>query len=174
MLPMLRVVIARQWLHLAIGTALTVAAGAASAEDGLQPRADEARWYFQTSVYTKHYHEDPRHNNHQHLLNLERWNAEGNGFGIAFFDNSFNQPSQYVYGGKFWRPLDSAPLFHFKLTAGLINGYKGEYQNKIPYNGHGIAPAILPAVGFSGERFATEAVLFWNVGAMITVGIYLN
>jgi hypothetical protein len=155
--------------------ALTIAGGVQAAEDeSSEPQGEGARWIFQTSVYTRHYHEDPRHNNHQHLLNLERWSAAGNGLGIALFDNSFGQPSQYVYGGKFWRPLDSAPLVHVKLTAGLISGYKGEYQDKIPYNGHGIAPAVLPSIGISGRRFSAEAVILWNVGAMITVGMLLN
>jgi hypothetical protein len=161
-------------LRLGLGIALMASAGLAAAEDAPPPPEDEARWYFQTSVYTRHYHEDPAHNNHQHLINIERWSAAGNGFGVALFDNSFGQPSQYVYGGKFWRPFGSAPLVHVKLTAGLLNGYKGDYQDKIPYNSRGIAPAILPSVGISGERFATEVVLLWNNGAMFTVGVFLN
>lgn len=166
----------RQLLRLALGTALAVAAGLAAADDepASPPAANEARWYFQTSYYTRHFHEDPAHNNHQHLLNLERWGVSGYGFGVALFDNSFGQPSQYVYGGRLWRPLDGAPLVYFKLTAGLLNGYKGEYQDKVPYNHGGISPAILPAIGLSGRRFATEVVLFGNSGAMFTVGVFLN
>jgi len=168
---MIRAPVRKVLLAIAFGAA---AAGVDAAEDAASPQSREARWLFQTSVYTRHYHFDPRHNNHQRLLNLERWSAAGNGLGIAFFDNSFGQPSQYVYGGKFWRPLDSAPLLHLKLTAGLISGYKDEYQDKIPYNRNGIAPAVLPSVGISGRRFSTEVVLLWNAGAMFTVGVYLN
>jgi len=160
--------------RLALLVCLAAAGNVRAAEDASTAQPDDARWLFQTSAYTRHYHFDPRHNNHQHLLNLERWSAAGNGLGIAFFDNSFGQPSQYVYGGKLWRPVDSAPLLHLKLTAGLISGYKGEYQDKIPYNRNGIAPAVVPSVGISGRRFATEVVLLWNAGAMVTVGVYLN
>lgn len=168
---MIRAAAGKALLLLAFGAAAT---GVAAAEGDASPQADDARWLFQTSAYTRHYHFDPRHNNHQHLLNLERWSAAGSGLGIAFFDNSFGQPSQYVYGGKLWRPLDSAPLVHVKLTAGLISGYKGEYQDKIPYNRNGIAPAVVPSVGLSGRRFTGEVVLLWNAGAMVTVGVYLN
>lgn len=167
--------IGRTLLRSAVGIVLSLAAGLAAATDEPAPSpAGEPRWYFQTSVYTRHYHPDPNHNNHQQLLDLERWYPSGYGFGVAVFDNSFNQPSQYVYGGRFWRPFDSAPLVHVKLTAGLLNGYKDEYQDKIPYNSRGIAPAILPSIGLSGQRFATEVVLLWNNGAIFTVGVFLN
>jgi len=166
---------ARALIRLALTLAVAAGANARASEDDSALGVDDARWLFQTSVYTRHYRFDPRHNNHQHLLNLERWGAAGNGLGVAFFDNSFGQPSQYVYGGKFWRPFDSSvPLLHVKLTAGLISGYKGEYQDKIPYNRNGIAPAIIPSVGLSGRRFTGEVVLLWNAGAMVTFGVYLN
>jgi len=165
----------RALIRLAMAVGLAAGANVRAAEDDWALRANDARWLFQTSVYTRHYHYDPRHNNHQRLLNLERWNSAGNGLGVALFDNSFGQPSQYVYGGKFWRPFDgSAPLLHMKLTAGLISGYKGEYQDKIPYNRNGIAPAIIPSIGLSGRRYTGEVVLLWNAGAMVTFGVYLN
>jgi len=135
--------------------------------------AEDARWYFQTSATTRHFRYDPRHNNHPNLINVERWSGR-DAIGLAFFDNSFDQPSQYVYWGRLWRPLDSAPLVHVKLTAGLLHGYKVEYRDKIPYNSRGIAPSILPAVGVSGKRFAGEVVLLWRVGAMVTVGVYFE
>lgn len=171
---MIGAAIARELPRLALIVVLVLAAGLAAADDEPVAPGDEARWYFQTSVYTVHYHPDPNHNNHQQLLNLERWGMSGYGLGVAFFDNSFDQPSQYVYGGRFWRPFDSAPLVHVKLTAGLLNGYKDQYQDKIPYNSRGIAPAILPSIGFSGRRFATEVILLWNNGALFTVGVFLN
>jgi hypothetical protein len=133
---------------------------------------DSPRWYFQTSYYTRHYSPDPRHLNDQRLVNFERLIGNDNLYGAAFFDNSFNQPSQYVYVGRRWRPFESAEIVHVKLTAGVLHGYKGEFQDKIPFNGRGIAPAILPAVGISGNRFATEVVLFWTAGAMFTAGVF--
>lgn len=144
----------------------------ASGEDTPAPEPAGARWYLQTSYYTKHFHSDPAHNNHQHLVNLERIGADNALVGGAFFYNSFDQPTEYVYVGKLWRPFDRAPLVHFKLTGGLIHGYKQDYRDKIPYNQHGIAPAILPAIGISGKNFATEAVFFGIAGVMLTAGFY--
>ncbi len=155
-------------LALAVCAALPPLAAA-----GETPSPDQSqRWYFQTSYYTRHYSPDPRHLNDQNLINFERLTASNNLYGAAFFDNSFNQPSQYVYVGRRWRPFENAELVHFKLTAGVLHGYKGEFQDKVPFNGRGISPAILPSIGLSGNRFATEIVLFWTAGAMFTAGVF--
>ena len=70
-----------------------------------------------------------------------RWLA-----GAAVFDNSFGQDSQFLYVGKSW-PIAGSEHFYFKLMGGLLHGYKEPYEDKIPLNGLGIAPAIVPAVG---------------------------
>jgi hypothetical protein len=167
--------IGRQSFRLALGAIAAIASFTATAENESidAPRADSIRWYFQTSVYTRHYRADPGHNNHQNLFNVERWAAEDYALGAALFDNSFGQPTQYLYVGKLWRPLDAAPL-HVKLTGGVMHGYKDEYRDKVPHNTRGIAPVILPSVGLSGRRYAAEAILLWRVGAMFTVGVYLD
>ena len=136
------------------------------------------RFYFQTSVYTVHFSSDPAHDNTQRLLNLEwrlnqRW-LEGQWLvGAAVFDNSFGQNSEYIYGGLLWRPIESSQPFYLKLTAGVIHGYKGDYQNKIPYNSSGYAPGILPSMGYCYNRFCSELVLFGTAGLMLTVGATL-
>ncbi len=136
----------------------------AQAEDG-------ARWLLQTSVYTKHFTPSPEHNNNQKLVNLEYQRPDKIVLGAAAFDNSFGQPSQYVYLGKLWRPLESAPMLHVKLTGGLIHGYKDKYRDKIPYNGSGIAPAIIPMIGLSGKHISGEVMLFGTAGVMVAVGV---
>ena len=134
--------------------------------------ADEKDYsiYFQTSVYTAHFHSDPDHNDHQRLLNLEWRKNTGTVWGAAYFRNSFDQPSEYVYGGKIFRPFDSQQNAYFKLTGGLVHGYKGEYQDKIPFNSSGVAPVILPAAGFSYKNITTELTLFGDAGLMVTLG----
>ncbi|MDV7392104.1 hypothetical protein RZS08_12145, partial [Arthrospira platensis SPKY1] len=112
-----------------------------------------------TSLYTRHYSDDPRHNNHQRMVNLE-WIASseyGPGWtdrafahapqtrwlvGAAAFRNSFGQDSTYLYGG-FRRELSSSEntSTYVKLTGGLLHGYRGEFRDKIPFNNLGIAPA---------------------------------
>lgn len=148
-------------------TALTYAADAPAPLD-----APMARWHFQTSLYTKHFNPDPKHTNHQRLIGVERWSENNWLIGGAWFRNSFDQPSQYLYVGKVWRPLDSYPLVHLKLTGGLLHGYKGEFRDKIPFNGSGIAPALLPSIGLSGKRFTADLVIFGTAGAMLAVGVF--
>jgi hypothetical protein len=136
------------------------------------------RFYIQTSVASVHFNPDPDHVNKQDLFNAEyrfdsfwlggQWIA-----GAAFFKNSFGQPSQYVYGGWLVRPFESAQPFYFKITAGALHGYEEPYEDKIPFNSSGVAPAILPSAGYCYNRFCSEFVLFGTAGAMLTLGMTL-
>lgn len=143
------------------------------AADGDIEAAVRNRWLVQTSLYTKHFHPDVQHVNHQRLVNLEYQRADNWLAGVAFFRNSFGQPSEYLYLGKLWRPF-SAQAVHVKLTGGLLHGYKGEFRDKIPFNKSGIAPALLPSIGYSTRRFTSEFILFGTNGMMFTLGMYLN
>lgn len=133
--------------------------------------AEDHRWLLQTSAYTTHFHDNPEHNNHQHLVSLEYQRSDQWVIGGSAFDNSFGQPAQYAYIGRLFRPLDSAPLVHFKLTGGLIHGYKDQYKDKIPLNSQGVAPAIIPAIGLSGKHLSGEVNFFGLAGLMVTMGV---
>jgi hypothetical protein len=136
------------------------------------------RFYIQTSVYTVHFSSDPDHDNTQALIYGEyryptRW-LEGQPLvGAAFFDNSFGQSSQFVFGGLLWRPSEKVPEFYIKVAAGVLHGYKDEFQDKIPMNSSGFAPAIVPAVGYCYKRFCGEMILFGTAGLLWTVGMTL-
>ncbi len=130
------------------------------------------RWYFQTTAYTRHFSPSPQHVNHQRMLNFEYWGPDKWIWGASFLRNSFGQPSQYIYTGRLWRPFDSAPLVHVKLTGGVLHGYKGEFRDKISFNHYGYAPALIPSIGLSGKRFATEFVLLGAGAMFITAGIF--
>jgi hypothetical protein len=153
------------------------AGGVASPWSAPEPwRTD--RFYLQTSLYTVHFHPDPNHVNQQNLINVDyrfdshKWGGQWLA-GVAIFDNSFGQPSQYVYGGWLARPFESAQPFYFKITAGVLNGYKPPYDNKIPFNDSGVAPGIVPSFGYCYHRFCSELVLFGTAGAMLTLGATL-
>ena len=133
---------------------------------------DGARWLVQTSIYTVHFSADSQHNDHQKLVNLEYQRADWTVMGAAAFDTSFSQHAQYVYYGKLWRPIESEPLLHLKLTGGLIHGYKDRFRDKIPFNGSGVAPAIIPSIGLSGKNFNGDVVLFGTAGLMVTIGAF--
>lgn len=127
----------------------------------------------QTSLYTRHFSPDPEHTNQQNLLGLElhtpsRWLA-----GAAWFQNSFDQSSVYLYAGHelpLWEPAPGVML-RAKLTGGLLHGYRGEYRDKIPFNRYKIAPALLPSIGVRWHRFESDVIVFGTAGAMLTAGL---
>jgi hypothetical protein len=127
------------------------------------------KWRLQTSLYTHHWSYNPEHNDDQHLINIEA-DFENNWLaGVAMFDNSFDQDSWFLYMGYEW-PLFHSKYFYFKLAGGLLYGYKDEYKDKIPLNGWGIAPAIIPILGAQYKWFFTEldiagtAAITWTAG----------
>ena len=140
-------------------------------DTGAQLNAPKSRWLIQTSVYADHFNTSTPHEKRLNLVGVEWW-APGNWLmGAAAFRNSFDQPSQYVYIGKLWRPWDSLPLVHVKLTGGLLHGYKDQYKDRVPLNNEShIAPLILPSIGLSGNRFTTDLV-FFGQGALVTIGV---
>jgi hypothetical protein len=156
----------------AFATLAFAADEAAEKDTAARLDAPTNRWLIQAGVYTDHFNTSTPHENHQNLVGLEWW-APGNWLmGAAAFRNSFKQPAQYVYIGKLWRPWDNYPLLHVKLTGGLLHGYKGQYQDRVPFNTSDthIAPLILPSIGLSGNRFTTDLV-FFGQGALVTIGV---
>lgn len=150
-----------------LGWLLLVQSGCALASE--TPEQDEGFWYIQTSVYTRHFSPDPEHNNNQDLIGLERNEPSGWVYGAATFRNSFRQRSYYAYAGKRFDHHDY-PVYA-KLTGGAIQGYRGEYRDKIPLNRYGIAPVIIPSIGAYVGPVAAELVLLGANAAMITTGL---
>lgn len=140
------------------------------AADATAPAAWSVReWKVQTSLYTHHWSYNPEHNDNQHLINLEavfenQWLAGG-----AYFDNSFGQPSWFLYMGYEW-PLFHSKYFYFKMMGGLLYGYKDEYKDKIPLNGNEIAPAVLPALGARYKHVFVELNIAGGAAITVTGG----
>lgn len=148
---------------------LLLAHASAALASGDTQAPDQGFWYLQTSVFTKHFSPDPDHNNNQDLLGLERNEASGWVYGAATFRNSFSQRSYYAYAGKRYESANY-PLY-LKLTGGLLEGYRGKYQDKIPLNRFGVAPVIIPSLGTYYGPVAAELVLLGANAAMITTGV---
>jgi hypothetical protein len=145
--------------------------GDARAEQpGGQPPGQLSGWKVQTSVYTRHFDQDPEHNNDQNMLSVEALLKNDWLIGAAIFDNSFYQRSQLVHAGKSWS-LYGSDSWYFKLTGGLLHGYKEPYEDKIPYNGLGVAPVIIPALGFRHRWLVVEANLGGLAVVAFTAGI---
>ncbi|MCC7039589.1 MAG: hypothetical protein IT516_04685 [Burkholderiales bacterium] len=142
--------------------------------DAPQPwRTD--KWYVQFAYYTWHFHPDPRHEQSYAVDTTYRLDEYWLGgrwlVGLALFQNSFGQFSQYLYGALQWHPWQEQPPFYVKVSAGLLHGYRGEFRDKIPFNHYEIAPAIVPSVGYCWTRYCTEFVLLGGNGALFTVGM---
>lgn len=100
------------------------------------------------SPYTAHFHPSDEHE-HVWLVGLERERANGAITGAAFFSNSFGQESAYIFPwGEIYRNVLDQPQLYVKWTAGLLYGYTGKYQHKVPFNHGGFSPAIVPALGW--------------------------
>ena len=129
------------------------------------------RFYLETSLYTRHFSSDPAHVDKQKLV-LGEWNITEQWLvGASFFDNSFGQPTQYVYGGWRYRPFEQLQPFYVKVSAGLTHGYKDQYRDKIPFNHSGIAPIVIPSIGYCFSRVCSELVLFGGAGMLVTLGV---
>ena len=128
------------------------------------------RWYIFTSIYTLHTDPEPEHVNNQKMLGLEVQMTNNWLFGFASFDNSFGQRSEYLYAGYKWA-LFRSDYWYFKLTGGLLYGYKEPYEDKIPLNGLGVAPVILPVLGFRYKWFATEVSFAGTAALNLSAGI---
>jgi len=127
-------------------------------------------WNIQISLYTKHWDPEPDHVNNQKLIGGEIVFENDYLAGLAIFDNSFGQNSQFLYMGRTWDLGDSGH-WYFKLMGGLLHGYKEPYDDKIPLNQLGVAPAILPALGFRYKRVMVEANIAAVAAMTITAGV---
>jgi hypothetical protein len=143
-----------------------------------QPLASlaEEHWYNYDHLYLEggtyiHYDPDDDYKGPRLFVGLSAVKANDWIYGLALFNNSFDQFSQYVYAGKRWNFPGSAENFHAKITAGLIHGYKGEFKDKIPNNGTGIAPAIIPGLGYKKGRFGGDIYVLGISGLLFTVGM---
>jgi hypothetical protein len=145
-----------------------------SAWDAPEPwRTD--RFYFQFAYYTLHFHYDPAHRQ-SYLVDgeyhfKETWLGGQWIAGLCLFQNSFGQFSEYAFGGLQWRPIEEHQPFYIKLTAGALHGYSGQYQGKIPLNGSGVAPAIIPSVGYCVGRVCGEFALLGLNASLFTIGM---
>jgi len=96
--------------------------------------------------------------------------ADRASFGAAVFNNSFGQFSQYLYWGQIYNLKRMGPgTLYAKFTAGLLFGYKEPYEDKIPFNNNGVAPVIIPTLGYRIDRFSGEVALLGTAGLLIAV-----
>lgn len=153
---------------LACAALLACAPGVVLAEEE-KPWYDYDHLYVQGGSYI-HWSHSEDHAGSNIFTAIEAVREDGWLGGLALFDNSFGQFSQYLYGGTSWDFHDNFEGFHAKLTFGLIHGYKDEFEDKIPLNKYGVAPAIIPGVGYKKDRWGADMFLLGGAGLLFTIG----
>ena len=155
-LPTLRTVMATLTLASSLGVSTAYAADGGlydwqpcpkslAVEGGAEPAK---KWDLTISPYTHHWSHNPEHKPVV-LVAIDSHLKGGRFCGLALFTNSFGQESAYVYVGQQWDGLFGNPKIFTKVSAGLLYGYRGQYKDKIPLNNLGIAPAIIPSLGYA-------------------------
>ncbi len=104
--------------------------GSAQAQETGIRLAQEGDWYQKltrdlgfvrsiayASLYTTHYDPNPEHVNHQNMLGFELETKEKQVYGLAIFDNSFGQKSEYLYIGE--------EMAQLPLGADVFQAYRG-------------------------------------------------
>ncbi len=103
------------------------------------------------------------------LLGVEVVKPNDHVYGVAVFNNSFGQFSQYFFYGKVFRYKNTN--FHGKITGGLIHGYKGEHRDNLYFNELlGVAPVIVPGIGYQKNRWGIDLYLLATQGLLLGVG----
>jgi hypothetical protein len=132
--------------------------------------ADGDHVMLQVGPYMFHRYYDAKHNNVPMLVGVEWESASRWELGASYFENSFYQPSVYIYAGKRWFLRSADDGFYFKITGGPLYGYKEPYEDKVPLNHNGLGLAIIPAVGYQYQRANAQLVILGIAGVMLTFG----
>lgn len=150
-----------------IGAIFLFYAAACAAEEP----ASNDRLTFVFGPYVYHYHYDAKHDNVPWVTGLE-WEPHGSwlNYGAVYFRNSFSQPSVYAYAGKRWFPGDDEQGLYVKLTAGPVWGYRGQYEDKVPFNHNGLGWAIIPAIGYQYRAVDVQFVFLGGAALLLTFG----
>lgn len=117
-----------------------------------------------------HFNPDPGHARHSWLVGAEWQRPSHLLVGYSYFNNSFNQKSHYLYGGRCWPACATDTGWYVKLTGGLIAGYKKPFEDKIPFNHNGVAPGVVPALGYRMDRYNVQLNFLGKAALMVTVG----
>lgn len=118
--------------------------------------------------YTLHYRSTQDQHSVTPLVALEWRRDDGWLAGGALFRNSFRQFSQTVYVG--YLQDFGASGFYGKLSGGLLHGYTGKYEHRVPLNYRGFSPVLIPAVGYKIGAVRMELEFIWARGVLLTAG----
>jgi hypothetical protein len=134
---------------------------------------DPGHWNMVASPYMGHFRPSPEHK-HVYALGFERHTDEGRLAGAAYFRNSFGQPSGYAYVGQGYQGFFGVPQLTAQWSAGLLYGYKGKYQSKVPLNHNGYSPGAVVSGGWRFDKATSmELHLLGDAGVMVQLSYRL-
>ena len=130
--------------------------------------AQDRQWNLTLAPYAHHWSYSPEHR--PVFLGAIDRHVNGNRFcGLALFTNSFGQPSAYGYVGQQWDNIFGNPKLFTKVSAGLIYGYRGKHKNAIAFNQLGVAPAVIPSLGYAfNPQDSAQVFLLGTAGVTFT------
>ena len=152
-------------LVITIGCFTSSACAQASATPDTTAPAGEI-WRVMASPYTYHFSRDPNHSR-VYMLGLEKQDAEAWIVGGSLFQNSFGQPSAYLYGGKRFDGLTRFEPLFVQVTGGLLYGYKPPYDKKVPLNYKGFSPGAVLSVGWQFTPMLSAQANFLGNSALM-------
>jgi hypothetical protein len=164
---------ARAFLLACLGAG--VAAAQAAPGDGSDRFFGNGHWRVAVSPWSVHFAPSEEHKPVVALA-LE-WQRDDDWlWGGSYFTNSFGQPSAYVYlGQRIGHLLEVQPQLFAQWSAGMMYGYRGEYQHKVPFNSNGFSPGLLLSLGWAfDERSSAQINLLGSAGLMLQISYELR
>jgi len=129
--------------------------------------SEGGHWRVASSPATVHFRHSPEHRP-VWALALERQRLDGWLLGASRFSNSFGQPSAYLYVGRRWPGLWGQDPLYGQVSAGMMYGYRGQFEDKVPLNNNGFSPGALVTLGWQFNRKASVAAhMLGDAGLML-------
>ncbi len=135
---------------------------------------ETGQWRFALSPFSHHFRYNAEHR-HVWAVGMEKQRADDWLAGGSFFSNSFGQPSSYLYVGKRFPALFGQPQLFGQASVGILYGYRGKYQHKVPANYKGFSPGALVSLGWQfTPRFAITGHMLGDAGMMVQLSYELK
>jgi hypothetical protein len=129
--------------------------------------SERAHWRLAGSPYTYHFRWSEEHRR-VWAVALERQRDDGWLAGFSRFSNSFGQPSAYLYLGHRFDQLWGVEQLFGQVSGGLLYGYRGRFEDKVPLNNNGFSPGALVSLGWQfNPQVGATAHLLGDAGVML-------
>ena len=121
-------------------------------------------WTLSFIPLVHHWTDSPEHRR-SFIVSLEKHHDVNQLRGLALFRNSFGQPSAYAYAAYHWHGILGEPRLSAKVSAGIMYGYTGKYEDKVPLNWNGFSPGLIPSLSYKlSQEDALQILLLGTAG----------